>query len=138
MRSLKIILILLIPVSTYCQDNLPDAPMLEAPVRSDTVIFELAEVLPEFPGGNQYMTNFLKHNLRQPKEVKKVKGEVWISAVDEKDGNFTNLKVIQSLHPVCDKEAIRTVKMMPLWKPAKHDGKIVRCRVKIPINFGKG
>jgi protein TonB len=132
MRFLKTILIFLIPVSAFCQDNLSNTPMVEAPVQSDTAIVELAE----FPGGNERMANFVRHNLNHPKEVKKVKGEVWIQAVVEKEGNLTNLKVIQSLHPVCDKEAIRAVKIMPPWKPARHDGKIVRCRVKFPIKFG--
>lgn len=139
MRLLVIVTFLLFSISAFCQEYppVPDAEIALPPVRNDTAIFDAVEMSPEFPGGQVAMLKFIAKITPQPKEAKKVKGEVLVVAVVEKDGTLTNIKILEPLHPACDKQAIRTVKAMPAWKPGSMELKPVRCRVKIPVEFGK-
>lgn len=137
---LKLAVILSFPLPALCQEYppVPEAPMSPPPVRSDTAILDAAEMSPEFPGGQAALDNFRRHNVRTKfKEAKNIQGEVLVGAVVEKDGTLTNIKIIQSLHPAYDNEAIRFVKMMPPWKPGSMELKPVRCRIKIPVKFGE-
>jgi protein TonB len=47
----------------------------------------------------------------------------------------TNPKVVKSLDPVLDKEALRIVSIMPKWIPAKMNGKAIRTTYTVPVNF---
>ena len=53
----------------------------------------------------------------------------------EKDGSITGLKVVKSLSPECDKEALRVLSMMPKWQPGIQHDQPCRTKVCIPIVF---
>jgi len=95
------------------------------------------EVMPEPIGGFEAMYDFLRANLTYPKGPREnfISGQVFIQFVVEKDGSISEVKVLSSVHPELDKEAIRVVKMMPKWNPGKQKGKAVRCYYQIPIRF---
>ena len=57
-----------------------------------------------------------------------------ISGIED-DGSITDIKVVKSVDPYLDKEALRVVKTMPKWKPGKQRGKPVRCRFTLPVRF---
>lgn len=58
-----------------------------------------------------------------------------VSFVVERDGSLSNVKVIRSVEEHLDKEAIRIVKSMPKWIPARQNGKVVRCKYTVPVVF---
>lgn len=62
-------------------------------------------------------------------------GRVVVRFVIEKDGTVTNPKVVKSVDPVFDKEALRIVSIMPKWMPAKMNGKAIRTTYTVPVNF---
>ena len=95
------------------------------------------EVMPEFPGGPQALMDYLKANVIFPKiaEEEGIQGKVVVSYVIDVDGSVTDVKVVQSVHPALDKEAMRVVRNMPKWIPGKHDGKAVQVKYSLPINF---
>ena len=64
-----------------------------------------------------------------------LQGRVIIGIVVEKDGSLTDIKVVKSVDPSLDKEAIRVVKTMPNWIPGMQDGEPVRVKYIIPITF---
>ena len=64
-----------------------------------------------------------------------IQGKVFVEFVIEKDGSITNVRVLRSVDPSLDKEAIRVVSSMPKWKPGKQRGKAVRVSYTVPINF---
>ena len=64
-----------------------------------------------------------------------IQGIVLVEFVVEKDGRVSNAKVVNSLFPDCDKEAVRGIMAMPKWKPAKNNGRAVRCYFKVPVRF---
>ncbi|MDD3239846.1 MAG: energy transducer TonB, partial [Lachnospira sp.] len=88
-------------------------------------------------GGTAGMYKFINENLCYPEELrkKKIEGKVFVRFVVEKDGSITNAKVVRSLHPLADKEALRVIRMMPPWTPGSLDGKSAKSYFVIPINF---
>ena len=93
--------------------------------------------MPEFPGGMEKLIQFIEENTHLPKCVTdgKVQGRSVIEMVVEKDGTLSDFKVVRSLHKDCDSEAIRVLKSMPRWKPARLRGKTVRMQYTVPVQF---
>jgi protein TonB len=105
-------------------------------VATDKVL-EKAEVMPEFPGGDQALFDFVSKNVVYPEEAKdkEIAGRVLVSFVVEKDGSIGEVKVVQGIGGGCDEEAVRVVKAMPKWKPGKDKGKPVRVSYMMPFTF---
>ena len=80
---------------------------------------------------------YLAENTRYPKEFEEscIHGRVIVTLVIEKDGSITNVKVVRSLDPRLDEEAVRIVSSMPKWYPGKQNGVTVRVRYIIPVTF---
>lgn len=53
----------------------------------------------------------------------------------EKDGSFSNIVAVGGGNEAVSDEAIRVLKSMPKWQPAKHEGKIVRSTFTLPIKI---
>jgi len=94
-----------------------------------------AEEMPEFPGGPDSLKAFLRQNLKWPIEYGCWNGTVLVEFIVEVDGSITHPRVEVSLYKDFDEEAIRVIKLMPKWKPARAQGKTVRCYYKIPVTF---
>ncbi len=99
--------------------------------------FHVVEDLPQFPGGAVEFMKWLTKNLRYPASVQqqKVQGKVVVQFIINRDGSVSGLKIVQALHPECDREALRVMHMMPKWKPGVQHDKPCRTMVRIPIVF---
>lgn len=91
----------------------------------------------EFPGGLQGLMEWLGKTIKYPRKAQKnkVEGKVVVLFIIEKDGSISDVKIIESIDPDLDKEALRIVKKMPKWKPGKLNGDPVRSYFTLPINF---
>jgi TonB family protein len=100
-------------------------------------IYEVVEQMPHFPGGAASLMRYLSENIKYPiqAQMKGISGRVIVSFVVEPDGTFSDLRVIRSVDPILDKEALRVVRDMPRWIPGKQDGKPVRARYNVPVSF---
>ena len=113
----------------------------DSPTKSftDTVSGEppvmYAEEMPEFPGGPDSLNAFLMRNLQWPIGYGCASGTVLVEFIVEKDGAVTHPTISVSLGPAFDNEALRVVNLMPRWKPARAQGKPVRCYYTIPVTF---
>ena len=96
---------------------------------TDTVM-DKCEVMPKFPGGESGMMKFLTENVKYPKEAldKGITGRVLVEFVVERDGSINDVKIMKSVDPILDNEAIRIVKAMPKWEPGTMNGKAVRVK----------
>ena len=106
--------------------------------RKDTInVYDCVEQMPSFPGGTQKLKEFIEENLHYPKELEEscVQGRVIVRFIVERNGKLSNVKVVKSVHPVLDKEALRIVKLMPRWIPGRQNGITVRVKCYIPIIF---
>ena len=100
-------------------------------------VFTVVEEQPEFPGGYDSMTVFLKRNLRYPASARQqgIEGTVYVSFIVEKDGAVSDVNIIRGIAPEADAEARRVVEMSPAWTPARQRGEVVRVRFVLPIKF---
>lgn len=105
--------------------------------QSSNGIHDVVDEMPIFPGGVSNMIKFFSKNLQYPEQAKatKISGKVLVNFVVEKDGSISNCKVVKSVSPELDNEALRAVSSMPAWIPGKKEGQPVRVRYTIPINF---
>ena len=106
-------------------------------IPEDTTIYNNVEVMPSYPGDMAECYMFVARQMHYPEEAeeKDIEGRVLIRFVVEKDGRLTNFEVIESPDPLLSNEALRVLKQMPKWIPAKNKGKDVRCRYSMPILF---
>ena len=103
----------------------------------DDKVYEVAEVMPEYPGGQGELLKFLARNIKYPEESVKNKeeGRVQIAFIVNKDGSISDVKVLKNTTPLLDAEAIRITKSMPNWTPGKDKGKVVRVAYTVPVTF---
>ena len=103
----------------------------------NSTVYDMVEQAPAFPGGPQAMMQFIKDNLKYPQIAKEngIQGRVILQFVVDETGKVTDPKVIRSIDPSLDTEAIRLVLSMPRWMPGMQDGKAVAVRYTIPVIF---
>lgn len=91
----------------------------------------------EFPGGAMAMMQYLADNVSYPPTAQEngIQGRVLVTFIVGTDGTITEPEIIKSLEASLDREAIRVVRNMPKWKPAKLNGKPVSTSYTIPIVF---
>lgn len=111
-------------------------------VEPDTVdianaVFDMVEEMPEFKGGNKALMDYLAANLQYPKgaETKGTQGRVIVQFIVNTDGSIDNAKVLRSVDPELDAEALRVINGMPKWKPGTQKGEPVRVKYTVPVVF---
>lgn len=113
-------------------------PVVQDSLDISKVVFEIVEVMPEFPdGGMGALMKFLGENIKYPAEAKekKIQGRVTVQFVVNQDGSISDTKILRGASPLLDAEALRVVGSMPKWKPGMQKGKAVRVRYTIPVVF---
>ena len=99
--------------------------------------FMTVENMPEFPGGDLGLMNYIRKNVKYPPIAKEynITGKVYVSFIVDKSGSVTNEKIVRGVDKNLDAEALRVVKSMPKFKPGKQRGKPVNVQYNVPINF---
>ncbi|MBO5678422.1 MAG: TonB family protein [Bacteroidaceae bacterium] len=100
-------------------------------------IFIVVERTPEFPGGMGELMKYLQRNVRYPAAAQQagIQGKVEVEFTVKKDGSVSDVKVIRSVNPELDAEAVRVISAMPKWKPGEQRGTPVDARFEMPIVF---
>ena len=127
--SLKVVLMMLVLLFSFMTST--------AQTKKNDMVFDVVEVMPQFPGGQIAMMKYIMENMKYPKQAMKegIQGRVAVRFIVEKDGSISDVKPILSVHPLLNKEAVRVVKSMPKWTPGKQNGKPVRVRFNLPVMF---
>ena len=136
---------------TVNKQELPELPQEQGlieitPISGDIItvkdsladVLEVAAVMPEFPGGAQELMKFISANIEYPEIAQgdMGQGRVIVRFIVDKEGNIIQPKVVRSVDPYLDKEALRIVGLMPKWKPGElDDGTKVAVRFTIPVMF---
>ena len=112
-------------------------PKAEVKQEVATKVFDVVEQMPSFPGGNGALMKYLSRNIKYPTiaEENGVQGKVIVQFVVGRDGSISGAKVVKSVDPSLDKEAIRVVKSMPKWIPGKQNGQSVNVKYTLPVTF---
>lgn len=92
---------------------------------------------PQFKGGHKALEKYILKNFTYPAKAidENIEGKVVIEFVINKKGEIVKEKIVQSVHPLLDKETIRLVQEMPLWNPGCHNGKRKRTKVSLPVVY---
>jgi len=100
-------------------------------------IYDTVDDMPEFPGGQEALLNFLYTNIKYPKVAREndIQGMSVVEFIVEKDGTISNVKIKRSIGSGIDEEALRVVGLMPNWQPGMQDDKTVRVEFILPIRF---
>lgn len=106
-------------------------------IPKDTTVYRVVEVMPSYPGDTEAFYKFLAQQMHYPKEALEngIEGRVVVSFVVEEDGRLTHFEAVSSPSPLLSNEAIRVLRQMPRWNPAKRMGRNVRCQYNIPVMF---
>lgn len=102
----------------------------------DTVL--VAEQMPTFQGGDlNTFRNWVQEGLRYPQGALDagIEGRVVITFVVDKEGVVTDAEILQSPDTRFSDEVIRRLRESPKWNPARDQGKPVRIKYVIPIDF---
>ena len=144
MRLLILPLALLLAVMALAQEAPyvvePDVELpFEAPPLDTLSIFTSVEQSAEFPGGFSAMVAYLGKYIQYPaqEEEDRIEGKVVVQFVVRRDGSVDDIEVLRGIAGGrgLEREAVRVVKTMPLWKPAMNNGVTVNSRVTVPIMF---
>ncbi|NDV58686.1 energy transducer TonB [Bacteroides sp. 519] len=103
----------------------------------EETIFEIVEKMPEFPGGQAALMQYLNKNIKYPTIAQEngTQGRVIIQFVVNRDGSVVDPVVVRSVDPYLDKEALRVISAMPKWNPGQQRGKSVRVKYTVPVQF---
>lgn len=100
-------------------------------------VYQVVEQMPQFPGGESALMSSISQNLKYPTVAQEngIQGKVIVRFKVEKDGSISDVEIVRSLDPACDKEAIRLIKLLPRFIPAKQNGVAVAVWYTLPIAF---
>lgn len=122
---------------------------IEEEVSDEVLSFAVVESVPVFPGCEdakdnnerklcfqQNILKFVSRNFEFPEMARQmgIQGRVYVNFVIERDGSVSNVEVVRGIDALLDDEAVRVVKKLPKFTPAKQRGKPVRMSFTLPIN----
>jgi hypothetical protein len=105
--------------------------------RCDTSeVYEIVDVMPEYPGGQGELGKFIMMNFRykSPDDDSDIQMTFLMEFIIDRTGKVTNLKILNRLTD-SGKEMLRVISSMPAWKPGSCEGTNVAVRMSMPIRF---
>lgn len=108
--------------------------------KSDVVSYADCDQRPMFLNSadpKQFLEKWVYQYLKYPQEAVRdgIQGRVMVEFVIGIDGKVTDVKVVKSVSPDLDAEAVKVVSASPKWRPARLKGEKVRCSMTIPVEF---
>lgn len=101
-------------------------------------VYPIVDVMAAFPDGTKGLQSYFDKNLEYPAEASNegVEGTVKVTFVVDENGRLIAPQVTgENLGYGLEEEALRVIKRMPSWSPAKVKGKNVKTRITLPIRF---
>ena len=113
-----------------------ETPSLES-LSEEEIIYQIPEIVASFPGGPEEMIKFIHKNLKYPVQAMElgIQGTVYVRLIIRETGEITEITVVRSVDKSLDEEAIRVVRLMPNFIPAKMRDKNVASYFTIPVRF---
>lgn len=151
MRFLTVFLFILIGASAFSQKEgvficgtglledsikivLPDSTILDG-----LVVYSNPDERAQFVGGHDEMKKYLSNNINYPPTDGCIynTSKAYTEFIVLKNGSISAIKILRGVPdcPECDKEAVRVIKNMPNWIPAKVNGQPVNSYFYLPVKF---
>ena len=140
LRALAVVPVIALALLAFANPKTDTAELVVVAYNQDKApqdVYKSVEQMPQFPGGEAAMMKYLSQNIQYPPSAAKnnVEGRVILQFVVEKDGQIGEVKIVRSVDPELDAEAVRVIKTMPNFIPGRQDGKPVAVWYTIPISF---
>jgi len=116
------------------QENPLESPI---PVQTNNFFYNIPE-MPTFNGGDLIeFSNWVQRNIIYPDAAmdRDLEGRIITEFIIGKKGQIEEIKILRGIDPLLDNEALRVLKLSPLWKPGKQNGDPVRVKLVLPIIF---
>ncbi|MBR5158271.1 MAG: TonB family protein [Bacteroidaceae bacterium] len=101
-------------------------------------IYSTVDVMPMFPGGTMELLENMRTNINYPAKARAdgTQGRALVSFIVDEEGHLSNFRIDKSTgNDELDQEALRWAATMPDWQPGMLDGKKVKVRYQVPVNF---
>jgi len=97
----------------------------------------VVQTQPEYPGGTDSLYYFLNKNLQYPEQamLNGIQGKVWLGFAIDKEGKIKDERILKSVVEAIDNEALRLLRLMPLWKPGTVNNEPAEVQFILPIEF---
>jgi TonB family protein len=116
-----------------------NAPAASAPATTEVLAY--AEEMPRFRSQQPDLDSvqlYLQQHLRYPDDafIGNASGRVFVSFIVNPQGKVEQVKLVKSVVPSLDKEALRVVGAMPTWRaPGRQHGQAVSVAFTVPVVF---
>jgi TonB family protein len=97
----------------------------------------VVQVQPEFPGGQDSLSSFIKKNMVYPLQAKLngIHGRVYVGFLVDKTGKLKNHRILSGVNDELNNEALRVVQLMPDWTPGTNNGVAMDVQYILPFDF---
>ena len=122
----------------YEQKEVPQKEEVPQASKSENgEVFMIVEQMPEYPGGMSELMKYIARNIKYPADAlrEKTQGRVIVQFIVGTDGYTSDFKVMKSVSPSLDAEAIRVLANMPRWTPGMQRGEAVPVKFTVPVIF---
>ena len=136
---MKKIFIIIAFVFAWATRAFAQMDMVSSQPENDTIYLS-SEQLPEFPGGQQAMFQYIADNVVYPESarINGIQGRTICQFVVNKSGSLSDIKILKSSgNNELDEEAVNVIASMPKWIPGRSAGEIVRVKYSVPITFSR-
>lgn len=98
------------------------------------------DVKPTFlgsPDPSDFLRNWVYVYLKYPRPAVEagVQGRVLVDFIIDEKGKVTNAKVVKGVSELLDAEALKVINASPNWKPARVNGRKVKCELSLYVDF---
>lgn len=112
----------------------------ESEVSADAIPYYACDQRPTFLGNSEpafFLQKWVYTYLRYPREALEngIQGRVLVGFTIGESGKVSDVKVLKSVDPLLDEEAVRVVSASPDWKPGKVKGHKVKSSVSVYVDF---
>lgn len=112
----------------------PLAEKIYNPEPLANIIYTRAQTMPEVQGGERALIRTIKEKVSDP-SGKNVRGSVEASFIVEKNGELTDVKVIEGNNAAIDDQVVDMIKATSPWTPGEDKGVPVRVQMRLPVQF---
>ncbi len=117
--------------------NIDLTVQLEKDGKENNDVYEKAEKMPQYPGGDMELLKFIAMNTQYPEAAKKEKaqGKVIVKFIVDTEGKVKDAVIFKGVHPALDAEALRVVSKLERFIPGADGGTHVNVYYYLPITF---
>ncbi len=98
------------------------------------IVYTRAETMPSYPGGDKELIRRVRSQM-EAQLGERMKGEVTASFIVEKNGELSDVRVLEGEDAALIEKVKEVLKRTPGWEPGRDKGRPVRVQVQVPVDL---